>query len=455
MVAGPATRSLKRQIQSLFKLPSCVRCLSTAPLPSAPLPVKGGPLASLLRNSIKATGPLPLSRYMQFCLSHPLHGYYAQGDVFGQKGDFITSPEISQIFGELVAIWLLTRYMSAGSPKRCRIIELGPGRGTLMEDVLRTLTTFPAIREAIKGVVLVENSENMRAVQSEKLGKQCEQAGIALSWHDKVDDVEPSEDFTMFIAHEFFDAMPVNLFERTNDGFREVCVDIDPAYDPLLPSPSSSSGLRLAIARDSTTLASVLPATSVRFAELPVGSRVEIAPDSWQIMRRIGEVLGAEGAGGGAGLVVDYGGDQSFGSSFRAFKNHKIVDIFEEPGTADLTANVDFTYLKESLADSGTHTLGPIPQSAFLLRLGLQARLQKLLDSAPTPERKEDLRQGAMRLIDRLGMGSQYQVMGVTTTPPEVEVYPFPLPSADQNDSSPGKAAGDVASSAASSGPSE
>ena len=94
-------------------------------------------------------------------------------------------------------------------------------------------------------------------------------------------------------------------------------MDIDPAYDPLLPSPSSSSGLRLAIARNSTTLASVLPATSVRFAELPVGSRVEIAPDSWQIMRRIGEVLGAEGAGGGAGLVVDYGGDQSFGSSFR------------------------------------------------------------------------------------------------------------------------------------------
>lgn len=158
-------------------------------------------------------------------------------------------------------------------------------------------------------------------------------------------------------------------YQKTNEGYREVFVDVDPAFDPALPTATSSSGLRLALSREASTLSSVLPLSSPRYAQLPIGARFEIAQDSFKIMRKIGEIIGAspdaQGAGGGAGLVVDYGGDTSFDSSFRvkfyirtaadrqAFKNHAIVDVFEQPGTADLTANVDFAYLKESLVNTG------------------------------------------------------------------------------------------------------
>ncbi|CAD6588103.1 MAG: hypothetical protein TREMPRED_004934 [Tremellales sp. Tagirdzhanova-0007] len=345
---------------------------------------------------------------MQFCLSHPTEGYYSKGDVFGQKGDFITSPEISQVFGELVAVWLLTRYLDAGSPERVRLVELGPGRGTLMDDVLRTLLRFPTIQHSIRSIQLVENSEKMRVLQHDQLSKYREN-GIELMWTDKIDEMQPSQDYTMLVAHEYFDVMPINLFE------------VGERY--TLPTQSSPSGLRLALARDATPLSTALPTTSRRFANLAVGTRIEVAQESWKVMRKVGELLSSNG-GGGVGIVVDYGGDRTFGSSFRAFRDHKIVDVFEEPGSADLTANVDFAYLREAISDLAT-PLGPIPQSRFLLSLGLQPRLDKLVSSASSEERRIDIEKGAQRLVDPLGMGAQYQIMGIVSTTKE-EVYPFP-----------------------------
>ncbi|WWD18208.1 hypothetical protein CI109_102658 [Kwoniella shandongensis] len=412
---------------------------STPTSPSSDIPAvvpSQNELTRIIRDTIKATGPIPVSRYMQFCLSHPVHGYYSKGDVFGQKGDFITSPEISQIFGELVAIWFLTRWTEADSPTRVRIVELGPGRGTLMDDILRTLFNFPGIAASIRSVHLVENSEAMRGIQSDRLSSRVEGKDIDLNWYTGVNEIPESPDeFTLFVAHEFFDAMPINVFEKTDMGWREVQVDTDSAYSPGLPTSASSSGLRLSISRSTTPLSTILPTTSPRFANLPVGSRIEIAQDSWKIMRHVGQLLsgssekGKAKAKGGCGLVIDYGADRAFGGSFRAFQNHKLADVFDDPGNADLTANVDFAYLRESLTGTAT-PLGPISQSHFLLSLGLQPRLRKLLETAP-PERKELLSQGAQRLIDTLGMGSQYQVMGVVSGTDELkeEIYPFPLAS--------------------------
>ncbi|WVQ65216.1 uncharacterized protein L199_003389 [Kwoniella botswanensis] len=402
---------------------------TSSPASSSVPPVKENELAKIIRDSIKSTGPIPISRYMQFCLSHPTYGYYQKGDVFGEKGDFITSPEISQIFGELVAIWFLTRWMEADSPSRVRIVELGPGRGTLMDDILRTLFNFPGISGSIKSIHLVENSEALRKIQGDKLSKRLEGKEVDLEWYTGINEIpETNDTYTLFVAHEFFDAMPINTFEKTDMGWREVQVDNDPGYAPNLPAQTSKSGLRLSLSSAPTPLSTVLPATSPRFTNLSTGSRIEIAQDSFKIMRRAGELI-SKGSGG-CGVVVDYGGDRSYGQSFRAFKNHKIVDVFDDPGNADLTANVDFAYLRESLTGTGSSSLGPISQSSFLLSLGLQPRLRKLLDSATDEKRKEDIRKSAQRLIDPLGMGGQYQVMGITNdsalrVAEGGEIYPF------------------------------
>ncbi|EIW72696.1 hypothetical protein TREMEDRAFT_25891, partial [Tremella mesenterica DSM 1558] len=394
----------------------------------------------------QATGSIPLSRYIQFCLSHPVHGYYSKGDIFGRKGDFVTSPEISQVFGELVGIWFMTRWLAAGQPS-VRLLELGPGRGTLMDDILRTLYTFPGMASAIRQVHLVENSVNMQQLQADKLGQVLHARGISLSWSDKIDDVPMSELFTFVVAHEFFDAIPINLFEKTNEGFREVLVDLNPKYETLSSStPSTSfpkvvtstkSPFHMTLSREPTPLSTVLPATSPRFASIPSGGRLEIAGESWRIMRRLGEIISSEegkastskrrGRGGGAGLIIDYGGEKYYGASFRAFQKHKLVDVFENPGEADLTANVDFEYLKESLDGLDVKSLGTISQSDFLLKLGLQPRLEKLSQNAETPERKETIRKSAQRLIDPLGMGSQYRILGlVDGSQSDSEIYPFP-----------------------------
>ncbi|BEI94935.1 uncharacterized protein CcaverHIS019_0705160 [Cutaneotrichosporon cavernicola] len=376
-------------------------------------------LAQVIDDSIKATGPMSVARYMQLCLTHPNWGYYSQGDVFGREGDFITSPEISQVFGELVAIWLLTRWMAAGAPERVRLLELGPGRGTLMDDVLRALAKFK-----IDSVTLVEYSEKMRGIQQEKLGPRCEALGAKLVFEEEIAGVKESPLFTMFIAHEFFDAMPVHVFQRDEAGFREVRVDRNPSYLPAANNPR----FRLGVDRESSLLASLLPASSARFGRLPIGARVEICPDSSRIMRSVGEAM-AEG--GGAGLVIDYGSDRSFSNSVRGFRKHKVVDLFEEPGTADLTANVDFAYLKESL-DGVAETAGPITQAKFLLSLGLEPRLAKLISSAADPTQRKRIEDGAKRLIDKTGMGTQYQVMAVVKGPAgEDDVYPFGKPSKD------------------------
>ncbi|OJA08250.1 hypothetical protein AZE42_02072 [Rhizopogon vesiculosus] len=385
-------------------------------------------IEKIMLDSVKATGPISFSTFMQLSLGHPTYGYYMKPDhaVFGTQGDFITSPEISQMFGELVALWMVKQWMDTNVKLPFRVVELGPGRGTLMDDMLRVLKQFPATSAKLKSVHLVENSATMRALQEGKLRKASQEGNFEMMWHDAIEEIEHEEDvFTMLVAHEFFDALPVNVIEKTQQGWHEVL--IAPSNDPSIkyttpssefdsnpgsppPSQRTSSRWTRVLSPTPTASGTLLGLASPRFSSLPVGTRIEVSRASMNQARNIGKVIGTQG--GGCALVVDYGADKLFGDSLRAFKEHKIADIFCSPGECDITANVDFTLLKESMADL-VSTHGPISQRDFLTRMGIQVRAAALARSASSPERKQEIEGGANRLVDPLGMGEQYKVLGV------------------------------------------
>ncbi|KAI0267855.1 S-adenosyl-L-methionine-dependent methyltransferase [Gloeopeniophorella convolvens] len=398
------------------------------------------PVEKILLDTIKVQGPVSYATYMQHCLSHPTDGYYMNpaNAVIGARGDFITSPEISQVFGELLGIWLLSQYLGTGAKHNIQLVELGPGRGTLMDDILRTLSQLPHARTSIKHVHLVETSQALRAVQEKKLASWDGKNGLKLHWHDSIDDVPTADGlYTMLVAHEFFDALPFHLIEKTHGGWKEVLITSapDPTAKTILrpsdvlvkssplssnssasalldQSPSSSrTRFRPVLSKDPSPISTLLGSSSPRFAALPIGARIEVSAASYQTARKLGTLV-SQGAGGSA-LVVDYGADHAVGNSFRAFKGHALADPFDCPGQADLTANVDFAYLTEALAGVAT-AHGPLSQRAFLSHMGVSTRVGALQRASASPERADALGKAATRLVDATGMGKQYKVMGVT-----------------------------------------
>ncbi|CUA68493.1 NADH dehydrogenase [ubiquinone] complex I, assembly factor 7 [Rhizoctonia solani] len=330
----------------------------------------------MLYDSIRAKGPISVAHYMNMCLSHPIEGYYMKGEPIGARGDFITSPEISQLFGELVGIWLASQWLERGQSRPIRMVELGPGKGTLMDDMLRTFESIGQTRGRIQSVHLVETSARLQEEQRKRLGTRISET--LLHWHNRAEDI-PKDDstFTLLVAHEFFDAIPIHIIEKTSTGFQEVLVDIDRTAQtgatlspPLLnvSSPlatkSRPSTFRYVISGPLSPLAHTLSKSSPRFSKVPNESRIEVSPASWSIARTVGELVSE----GGAGLVIDYGDDRAFGSSFRAFQKHKLVDVFDEPGLCDLTANVDFAYLKEAFGSTGE--LPAVPLHYILIIVG-------------------------------------------------------------------------------------
>lgn len=302
-----------------------------------------------------------------------------------------------------------------------------------MDDMLRTFKTIRKTQDLVQSVHLVETSARLQDEQKSRLVARAPES--ALHWHDRIADVPKSDDaFTMVVAHEFFDAIPIHVIEKTPQGFQEVLVDIDRTAQTLTTTPSllvssspkpkpKPSGFRYVLSGPISPLAHTLAQSSPRFAQMPIGSRIEVSPSSWGIARTIGELV--KGGGAGAGLIVDYGDDRAFGSSFRAFHKHKIVDVFHQPGLCDLTANVDFAYLKEALETVSASTHGPITQKDFLKGMGALVRLQRLLEWAKDDEeRRERIVKGAQRLMDPLGMGTQYKLLGITSGSGQA-VYPF------------------------------
>ncbi|KAL1915678.1 uncharacterized protein VTP21DRAFT_6437 [Calcarisporiella thermophila] len=371
------------------------------------------PLTKYLSNSIKIAGAMSLSQFMKEVLINPLSGYYTKGDVFGEKGDFITSPEISQMFGELIGIWFVTQWHSLGKPNRTRIVELGPGRGTLIDDMLRALSRFPDIYQTIQGLHLVEASTGLRKLQKNLLCGEATQAttdehgrikeavredGIKVHWHNVF--YEMPQEWSMVVAHELFDALPIYKFEKIEQDWRELMVDID-------DDPNSPHHFRLVRAPASNKNSAFV--SGPRFEKFKAGDRVEVSPDSWVLMRDICEHLRTSG---GSALIIDYGEDFIQGDTFRAIRKHKIVHPMSLPGETDLSADVDFSALREAAGEI-VSTHGPVTQAHFLHSLGIQARLQMLLKHA-RPGRAEALVSSYRRLVDPLAMGKTYKVMAVT-----------------------------------------
>jgi NADH dehydrogenase [ubiquinone] 1 alpha subcomplex assembly factor 7 len=332
-------------------------------------------LAGLIRHE----GPLRLDRFMALANAQ----YYATRDPLGAAGDFTTSPEISQLFGELLGLACVDHWQRAGSPPAIRLVELGPGRGTLMADFLRAAALRPAFLDAAR-ITLVETSPTLRGLQAHAL------AGHDIEWADSLEDI-PADAPLYLVANEFFDALPIRQFHRTGSGWseRHVALTADgqltyldipaPFQPPSVAAPESQSG----------------------------DDRVaEINPLSLTIVAEIGQRLITHG---GLALILDYGYATGSGDTFQAMKAHAFTHPLEYPGEADLTAHVDFAALARAAA---TRSFGPVTQGAFLTALGLEARLATLIRARPDLE--GDLRAGASRLIDPAQMGTLFKALALT-----------------------------------------
>jgi NADH dehydrogenase [ubiquinone] 1 alpha subcomplex assembly factor 7 len=338
------------------------------------------PLARLMIDRIARTGPIPVSDFMAECLLHPAHGYYSTRDPFGTAGDFITAPEISQMFGELVGLALAQAWLDQGSPAPFVLAEPGPGRGTLMADVLRATRAVPGFHAAAR-VHLIEASPVLRAVQASRVP--------AATW---VDTVDALPDLPLFlVANEFLDALPIRQFQRAEAGWSERVVGLQGdalAFGLTPPAPYGPLAHRL--------------------EDTAPGDIVETCAPAEAIVARIGTQIASLG---GAALIIDYGGWRSLGDTLQAVARHRPVDPLAAPGQADLTAHVDFEAVARAAAPAA-HT-AMTPQGIFLERLGITQRATALATRL-TGAAKEAHIAAHRRLTHPAEMGHLFKVIGLT-----------------------------------------
>jgi NADH dehydrogenase [ubiquinone] 1 alpha subcomplex assembly factor 7 len=358
------------------------------------------PLDIEIRRRITAAGPMPVGEYMALCLGDPDHGYYTTRDPLGLRGDFITAPEISQMFGELIGLWMAAVWNQMGSPENIRIIELGPGRGTLMNDALRAVQMIPAFRQALV-VHLVEISPVLKKTQERTL----EHWDIDVSWHATLGDVPKGP--AIVIANEFFDALPVNQAVKTGHGWHERQIEVGP-----------DGKFVFTMGREPIAHLDMLLPAAVRQA--PEGSIYEWRDD--RPAMQLGKRLKDEG---GAALVIDYGHAASgVGETLQAVGQHAYADPLTQPGDIDLTAHVDFRALARAVEAMGAVGYGPIDQSQFLIRLGIETRAATLKKKSASRAAAADVDAALARLIGlgRTGMGELFKV--ACFTQPSLAVPP-------------------------------
>lgn len=344
-------------------------------------------LERLLKARIEKDGPIGLDVYMAEALMHPEHGYYSRRDPFGLAGDFTTAPEMSQIFGELLGLWLADRWEALGRPRPVCLVELGPGRGTLMADALRAMKVVPDLRAAID-LHLIEASPSLRGKQAAKL---------KATWHETIDTVPAG--FTLLIANEFFDALPIHQFVRGTRGWGERRIGL-----------GDDGGLAFCIGACSPALAHI--PESLR--EAAPGSVVEVSPASLAAMEGIARRLAHHG---GAALIVDYGyNEDAVGDSLQAVRRHQRVDVLHRPGDCDITAHVNFASLVRVARAQGIETMGPFPQGAFLEAHGIRLRAAMLAAKA-SARRRRDIEAAVRRLIAPDMMGELFRVLALSARP--------------------------------------
>ena len=343
-------------------------------------------LHDILARLIKTHGPMTLSDYMRDCLMHPKHGYYQHEEVFGSEGDFITSPEVSQMFGEMIGLWLVDQWRTLGSPTPFNLVEFGPGRGTLMVDILRACKQTPAFLQAAR-IFFVERSE--------KLIKEQKKNVPHANWISDVDELYAGP--TLIVANEFFDALPIHQFQKHDGAWLERRIGTSDD-DKLVWKLGAASG------------ALALMPQQLKFNEQ--GSIVEICPAALRIAGTIAKHIATNR---GAALFIDYGYDKSaVGDTFQAMKDHAYVDPLCEPGKADLTAHVNFDMLATAAAEKGAVAHGPTGQGAFLMSIGMGNRAMELakdMDAAG----QENILTALKRLTSPDEMGDLFRVLALVS----------------------------------------
>lgn len=341
---------------------------------------------------------MPVWRYMELCLSHPQHGYYIARDPLGRAGDFITAPEISQMFGELIGLWAASVWRAMGSPPLLQFVEIGPGRGTMMADALRALKVLPQMCQAMH-IHLVEINPALRLKQQANLGDVRN-----IQWHNSFDTVP--EGPSIILANEYFDVLPIHQMVKRTTGWHERTVIVN-----------DDGNLAFSFNEHATPQFETLLPPLVRAA--PEGAIFEWRPDA-EIMKLATRVRDE----GGAALVIDYGHTRSeAGDTLQALASHSYVDPLKLPGEVDLTAHVDFEALARASEDVGARIHGPVTQGEFLNRLGIQTRAAGLTAKAK-PKAAQAVNDALKRLVDsgRGGMGSMFKVLSVSD--PALEILP-------------------------------
>lgn len=358
----------------------------------------GTGLASRLRAQIERDGPMPLEAFWQAAQTSPEEGYYARGRPIGAGGDFTTAPEISQIFGELIGLWLVEAWTRAGEPTKCTLMELGPGRGQLMADALRAARVAPKFLAAAR-LVLVDASPTLQDAQEEMLG------GFNPVWRDSWREAfAETDDAPLFlVANEFLDALPIRQLRRRGDAWLERLVAVGP-----------DGGFAFTEGPACDLSGAPLDA----FQAAPDGAILEHSAERQALSDAIGRRLSETD---GAALLIDYGyGAPRLGDSLQALRTGKPADPLDAPGEADISAHVDFAAIIRAAEVAGARAWGPIDQGAFLLALGADGRAAALTRSA-SPEAVHVIERGLKRLIHPLEMGGLFKAIALMPA-----IYPPP-----------------------------
>jgi NADH dehydrogenase [ubiquinone] 1 alpha subcomplex assembly factor 7 len=342
-------------------------------------------LAARLHARIAKNGPLSVEAFMQACLSDAAPGAYTSRQPIGGAGDFITAPEISQIFGELIGLWAVAVWQSMGEPRAVTVAELGPGRGTLMADAFRAWRAVPKFLDTVS-VALVETSPVLVAAQRSTL----RDAQVPVRWYATPEEL--SDGPLIVLANEFVDALPIRQFIRRGGAWRERLVASDRSGGFCF---TEGDQLKLGDLPDSA----------------PDGSILETRPAAQTLMHELARRAALAPL---AALIIDYGHDQTgFGDTLQAARDHRFAATLADPGSADLSAHVDFADLKRLASALGLKPYGPMPQGEFLLKLGLGERRNRLLQRA-TPAQAEAIASGASRLVDPKQMGILFKALALT-----------------------------------------
>ena len=350
------------------------------------MPTNAETITGRLRKVIEECGDISLEHFWREAMTSPDKGYYTSGAPIGVDGDFITAPEISQIFGELIGLWLADNWIRAGTPKTFDLVEIGPGRGQLMADALRATKSMSGF-QAGANLSLVEKSKAYRSMQAKKLST------YSPTWLDSWQQLPEGGQPLFLIANEFLDALPICQFEFVNNTWMERRIVWSEGSFAFKPTRT------------------ITPAASDNFQNPSQGTVLEVSEERDALIRAISKRIAKNG---GIALFIDYGyGAAKLGDSFQALANGKPVNPLDNPGSADLTSHVNFFSVVSQARAAGAEAFGPVDQGVFLLRLGAEIRATQLASKA-TPEKTAIINQGLKRLVHPLQMGSLFKVVAIS-----------------------------------------